>query len=54
MQIFNNLPSGDYLTEEDREDFMPVFDFSNAPEKENAAGCTYSIFRTNASVTSPE
>ncbi|MCI5648876.1 MAG: AAA family ATPase [Fusicatenibacter sp.] len=33
---------------------MPVFDFSNSPEKTKVSECTYTIFRTNESVTSPE
>ena len=33
---------------------MPVFDFSNAPEKQKVSACTYTIFRTNESVPSPE
>ena len=33
---------------------MPVFDFSNSPEKANVSQCTYTIFRTNESTTSPE
>ncbi|MGN0277296.1 MAG: AAA family ATPase [Hominisplanchenecus sp.] len=33
---------------------MPVFDFSNSPEKANISQCTYTIFRTNESTTSPE
>ena len=33
---------------------MPVFDFSNAPEKQKVSACTYTIFRTNESTTSPE
>lgn len=32
--------------------FMPVFDFSNSPEKAKLSECTYTIFRTNASAVS--
>ncbi|MDY5845952.1 MAG: AAA family ATPase [Bariatricus sp.] len=33
---------------------MPVFDFNNAPEKTKVSECTYTVFRTNISETSPE
>lgn len=33
---------------------MPVFDFKNSPEKAQISECTYTIFRTNVSETSPE
>lgn len=32
---------------------MPVFDFSNSPEKAKVSECTYTVFRTNAPFTSP-
>ena len=28
---------------------MPVFDFSNSPEKAKVSECTYTVFRTNSS-----
>lgn len=33
---------------------MPVFDFSNSPEKAKVSECTYTVFRTNAPFTSPD
>lgn len=33
---------------------MPVFDFSNSPEKAKVSECTYTVFRTNSSDVSPE
>ena len=33
---------------------MPVFDFSNSPEKAKVSECTYTVFRTNSSNVSPE
>ena len=33
---------------------MPVFDFSSLPGEERVAECTYTVFRTNTSTTSPE
>ena len=33
---------------------MPVFDFSNSPEKAQVSECTYTVFRTNSSDVSPE
>ena len=33
---------------------MPVFDFSNSPEKTKVSECTYTVFRTNAPFTSPD
>ena len=33
---------------------MPVFDFKNTPQDAKAPVCTYTIFRTNESVPSPE
>lgn len=33
---------------------MPVFDFSDTPEKKTDAECTYTTFRSNASAASPE
>ncbi|MGN0485086.1 MAG: AAA family ATPase [Lachnospiraceae bacterium] len=33
---------------------MPVFDFSNSPKEATTNTCTYTVFRTNASTTSPE
>lgn len=33
---------------------MPVFDFSNSPEKARVSECTYTIFRSNESAASPE
>ena len=33
---------------------MPVFDFKNSPENEKVSECTYTVFRTNESTTSPE
>jgi ATP-dependent Lon protease len=33
---------------------MPVFDFTNTPEKKNEAECTYTVFRSNETTASPE
>ena len=33
---------------------MPVFDFKNSPENTKVSECTYTVFRTNESETSPE
>lgn len=33
---------------------MPVFDFKNSPEETKVSECTYTVFRTNESETSPE
>ncbi len=33
---------------------MPVFDFSDTPDKKNPSECTYTTFRSNESTTSPE
>ena len=33
---------------------MPVFDFNNTPEETKISECTYTIFRTNESITNPE
>ena len=33
---------------------MPVFDFSNSPEKAKVSECTYTVFRTNTPFTSPD
>ena len=33
---------------------MPGFEFNNAPEKTKVSECTYTVFRTNISETSPE
>lgn len=33
---------------------MPVFDFSNTPDKKNNSECTYTIIRSNETATSPD
>ncbi len=33
---------------------MPVFDFSNTPDKKNNSECTYTIVRSNETATSPD
>lgn len=37
-----------------REEAMPVFDFNNSPEDKKKSICTYTVFRSNESVSTPE
>jgi ATP-dependent Lon protease len=39
---------------EKEEQIMPVFDFSNTPEEKKEFECTYTVFRSDESVASPE